>query len=391
MSQRAPNAVLWPSCLGSYVPDIERLGQHEYRQFVAGSSLRGQDPQVLARMALRAAAQGEYYKALYLSRIALDYDQFSAELWQNHASFAEQVALADEARQARHNAGVRQNQMQPLAPSLWAGGGARPATLADWVALASLIADDVVARSDGVSRLVVIARGTQSVVGATGRAGYRLEPGTLGEILAGLEVTDAVRRGETGAGPVSWSYVVRAAPGASPEQRAPLRAGDGWNGVPVPVLWASGSSRAAFVTAYVAHLPGTPPLVQLTTLGAQASGQAPVSAPTDLTGRALAVPRLATLCASAGGPCTPPLLPLEVLLSDEDFEDVGLASAREARASIRDVLGKLSEAYLADQPIVMAAGNADATRLPAVLVGIDGAGSCLGVELQPEVWLAPSP
>lgn len=161
--------------------------------------------------------------------------------------------------------------------------------------------------------------------------------------------------------------------------------------MPVAMLWASGASRAAFVRAQVLHSPDHLPQVATTTLGAQAAGSPPSESPADLAGRALQVPRLAVLCTPGRTSCTPPLLPLEVMLSDEDFEDVGLPATSTAGRPLRTTLTQLSESYSNGGAVVMPAGNADPVRWPDTVAGIDAGGTCLAVRLQPKVWLGPAP
>ncbi|MCC7199316.1 MAG: hypothetical protein IT483_07395 [Gammaproteobacteria bacterium] len=303
-------------------------------------------------MALRAAAQGEYFKALYLSRIAIDYDQFSVDLWENHATFAEQAQLTSEAQQARANARARrQSDMRPLTPTLDYGMPlpSSPATLADWAALFSLLADDTAARVERGDRLAIAP--------VTSFAPLALQE-AWGQ-MQGMKRPDSGTQGAMA-------------------------------GLPSPVLWASGRSRAAFVDAEM-RLPGgvSGPALR-TTLGAQAAGQPPVQAPVALAGHVFAVPRLASLCAAGAQSCTPALLPLEVILSDDDFADVGIVTLPRSRTALQRLLEELSARGSAGESLVLMPGNTGAAATPTSLAAVDAEGACISFELGPQAWLSPT-
>jgi hypothetical protein len=142
---------VWPACVFQALPNFAgaRLSNAPYRALAFGEIWSKAEPAVLAGLAADAAARGEGYKALYLSRVlTLRHPELSA-LWRNRAAIAEELQFTAEATQSLARA-ANLAADTPIVPTIVPGASlATPKTLADWSALVSLMADDVARLSEG--------------------------------------------------------------------------------------------------------------------------------------------------------------------------------------------------------------------------------------------------
>jgi len=433
-SQTAAPRNAYPSCVTSSIDNGSRFEDPDYFGLMVGDALARATPERLFERMKAAAAQGETYKALYLSRLLTAASPELSGGWANRAALAGSLGLSREQAAAASNAGKPVGEQVAVPPSFVPGVpiAHRPASLGDWAAAMSLLADDTAVREGGATLVAVRddVSGLQTV--NDGESRYAVsKPMTLDDLLPNsfvLLAPHAMSEHNTDGGKMALSIFMAAMGGVSAaygnsansaalSESAGRLAGEStvvashWKGgsftartfpdgtvkniaekpkpageyqaigVPQPLVWASGGSLRPTAMMALVGSGGDPAKIRTRRYEGSPAGVAK-----EQKIPSLLYPRLASLCRGSRSDCTIPVSLTELMLQRADVDALVTDPAAASRlgAAAYD-FGEWNQLYTSGEPITL-----ETATMKQSLVGYDRRGACYEVSSAPDHWFGPA-
>lgn len=443
----------WPACLVAQLPDgANRFSDASYRALMLGDTIASATPEGLFRVSAAAADRREGYKALYFARLLTQVAPTNSQAWKNRETLANKLGLADEAAASAKKSDQGTSAPDPVASVLPGRPfGIRPASIADYAALMNMMADDTAASigrpvllavSDHVSGLLIpteaeieqrghpfaqsqplkladipnnaVILGDASPMSkkiafgaiaggllAAAAAGYTLDQGldnALDTTVLVLALSDVAgesfhKAANTPSKFSGGSFHIRRIGKDGKwvdEKRKPQTTGElDVVGLPMPILWASGGSRADTVTvelSYKAVLKKDPIAPQMMSAGG--TNSLPVTK--KLKGIQAYAPRIETLCVSNAcwsGAAN------EFMLSEEELSVLFGESPEVSEwiEVLRTVDRRSLEAAYDSSPdstsLTQARQPTDFTPIRRQLIAYDRKGNCYALRIAPDQWV----
>lgn len=427
----------YPACVVASVEKGSRFDDADYFDLMAGAGVAAAPPERLFERMKAAADRGETYKALYLARLLTASSPGLSGGWANRAALAGSLGLSGEQAAAATNAGKAIGE-QVAVPASFVPGVAiahRPASLPDWAAAMSLLADDSALRDGGAALLAVrddvsglrtVADGDSRyavgkpiaiddllpnsfvLLNAKAMSQHNTDGGKLalsifmaamggmsaayGNTANSAALSESAGRlaGESTVVASHWkggSFTARTYPGGQVKNAAdkPKPSGEYQaTGLPQPLVWASGGSLRP--TAMMALVESDGEAAKIRT---RRYDRTPAGASKEMKIPSLLYPRLASLCHSNGGrdDCTVPVSLMELMLQRADVDALVADRAVASRVGAAGFdFDDWSRLYASGEPITLET----ATASRGVLVGYDRHGACYEVSSAPDHWFAPA-
>jgi hypothetical protein len=159
----------YPETFVRTITDGQRFQDPGYFGLMAANGIQSVDQRALFSRLQAAVAANERYKALYFARVLTNVKPEIAAGWNNRASLASALGLADEATASQANA-KDPAHAGPVPLGLLPGSGlsAKPVSLGDWAAAMALLSDGIAAR-EGPKALMAVKDSVSGIHNATQR------------------------------------------------------------------------------------------------------------------------------------------------------------------------------------------------------------------------------